>query len=244
MRVARWTLLAASLAVAAYAKDARVEESAECVAPTAAAALEAKIGDLQQSNAVLQLQVDAHSADKTQLLADVAREHEAIVLKLQDEIAALKSDVETLEKDVKTQQQAVDKAETELKTAQAKLTAESQRVTERDTDVAKLEQQLAKQHNAAAESDAELEAALAKLHEEAAKTAQLEKSQRAAEQKQKALAKELSEAKSVELSMAALLSSYYDEALDLAEQTAVYAQQKLSEQSGTLEQVQGKMILP
>ncbi|KAJ8561673.1 hypothetical protein ON010_g8009 [Phytophthora cinnamomi] len=63
----------------------------------------------------------------------------------------------------------------------------------------------------------------------------------ALEKKNRALSKELSETTSVELTMASLLSSYYDDALVLAEQALAAAQQKLDEQSGALEHVQGKI---
>ncbi|KAG7390687.1 vacuolar sorting protein VPS33/slp1 [Phytophthora pseudosyringae] len=244
MRVARWTLLAAALAVSVYAKDvgAPVEdEAAECAAPSVVAAFESKIADLTQSNAALQLQVDAQAADKAQLLVDVAQEHEVVVLKLQGEISSLQKDVAALEKDVASETQAVEKAEAELKRALAKLSGEVERAARRDSDVTKLEDELAKERAAASETDAELKAALAKLAEATKKTTQLEKNHQSVERKNKALLKELGEAKSVELNMASLLSSYYDDALVLAEQAAVYAQDKLDEQSGTLEQVQSQI---
>ncbi|EEY63516.1 uncharacterized protein PITG_15866 [Phytophthora infestans T30-4] len=233
MRVARWTLLVAALAVSVCAKDAApVKTDGECTAPSVVASFESKIADLEQSKSELQLQVDAHGKEKTKLLADVAKEHEAIVLKLQDEIA-------TLEKDVAIEKHAVEKAEAELKSALDKLKSESKRAISRDSDVIRLEEDLAKERTAAAERDAELKAALAKLAEQAKKTTQLEKSKDSFEKKNKALLKDLGEAKAVELSMAALLSMYYDDALVLAEQAVVYAQEKLNEQSDTLEQVQG-----
>ncbi|GMF66026.1 unnamed protein product [Phytophthora lilii] len=241
MRVARWTLLAAALAVSVCAQDAPAAESAECAAPDVVAAYEAKLGELQQANAALQLQVDAHAADKTQLLADVAEEHESIVLKLQGEIAALKSDVEALETDVKASKQAADQTQAELKAALDKLSAEETRAAACDSDAAKLKQELQQERSAAAQSDAELKAALAKLADEAKSVSTLEKERQTLEKKNKALAKELSETTSVELSIASLLSSYYDDALVLAEQAVEYAQQKLDEQSGTLEQLQGKL---
>ncbi|KAF1791623.1 Sec1-like, domain 2 [Phytophthora cactorum] len=208
MRVIRWTLLIAALAVSVYAKDAApVKSDAECTAPSVVASFESKIADLKQSNSALQLQVDAQGKEKTKLLADVAKQHEAIVLKLQNDIA-------TLEKDVAIEKQAVEKAKAELKSALDKLSSESKRAASRDR-------------------------ALAKLAEQTKKTTQLEKSKESFEKKNKALLKDLSEANSVELTMASLLSSYYDDALVLAEQAVVYAQEKLNEQSDTLEHVQG-----
>ncbi|ETI43105.1 hypothetical protein F443_11830 [Phytophthora nicotianae P1569] len=211
MRVTRWALLVAALDVSVYAKDAApVKNDGECVAPSVVENFESKIADLKQSNSELQLQVDAYGKEKTKLLSGVTKEHEAVVLKLQDEIAAL-------EKDVAIEKKAVEKSDAELKRALDKLATE---------------------RTAVAERDAELKAALAKLAEQTKKTAQLEKSKETFEKKNKALLKDLSEAKSVELTMASLLSSYYDDALVLAEQAAVYAQDTLNEQSGTLEQVQ------
>ncbi|KAG6586799.1 transport protein sec1 protein [Phytophthora cinnamomi] len=240
MRVTRWTLLAAALAVSVCAKDAE-PEAAECLAPAAVAALESKVGELRQSNAALQLQVDSQAADKTRLLADVAQEHEAIVLKLQGEIAALTKDVEALEKDVGSQKEAVDKTQAELKAALDKLNAETKRADSRDGDVAKLEQDLVQERSAVTETQAELKAALAKLADESKRSSALDKSLQALEKKNRALSKELSETTSVELTMASLLSSYYDDALVLAEQALAAAQQKLDEQSGALEHVQGKI---
>ncbi|KAL3670140.1 hypothetical protein V7S43_004455 [Phytophthora oleae] len=231
MRVARWTLLAAALAVSVHAKGTPAKDKAECASPSVVADFKSKIAVLTKSNAVLQLQVDSQAKDQTQLLADVAQEHETIVLKLQDEISALQKDVETLEKDVAKEKHAVEKAEAELKSALAKLTGETKRIAEMDSDVTKLEEQLTKER-------AELKAALAKLADETKKTTQLKKTHQNVEKKNKALLKELSEAKSVELSMASLLSLYYDDALVLAEQAVEYTQEKLNEQSDTLEQVQ------
>ncbi|KAG1713031.1 hypothetical protein DVH05_000759 [Phytophthora capsici] len=231
MRIARWTLVAAALAVSVYAKGAPAKDKVECASPSVVADFKSKIADLTKSNSALQLQVDSQEKDQTQLLADVAQEHEKIVLKLQEEIAALQKDVETLEKDVTKEKHAVEKAEAELKKTLAKLSGETKRVAEMDGDVTKLEEQLTKER-------AELKAALAKLEDVTKKTTQLEKTHQNVEKRNKALLKELSEAKSVELSMASLLSLYYDDALILAEQAVVYTQEKLNEQSGTLEQVQ------
>ncbi|KAE9010002.1 hypothetical protein PR003_g16914 [Phytophthora rubi] len=239
MRVTRWTLLAAALAVSVCAKDAapiKEDAATECLAPAAVTALESKVDELQQSNAALQLQVDSQAADKTRLLADVAQEHETIVLKLQGEIAALTKDVEVLEKDVRSQTEAVDKTRAELKAALEKLSAES-----RDGDVAKLEQDLAQERSATAETQAELKATLAKLADESKRASALDRNLQALEKKNRAMSKELSEATSVELTMASLLSSYYDDALVLAEQALVFAQQKLDEQSGALDHVQVKI---
>ncbi|POM62973.1 hypothetical protein PHPALM_27794 [Phytophthora palmivora] len=205
MRVARWTLLAAALAVSVYAKDAAPAKDSECVAPSAVASFESKIADLQQSNAALKLQIDSQSDEKTKLLANVAQEHEAIVLKLQKEIASLQKDVDALEKDEK---QAVQKVQNELKIALDKLSSETKRADTR---------------------------------EESKKTTQLEKNLQSVEKKNKALLKELSETKSVELSMASLLSAYYDDALVLADQAVEFAHEKLSEQSDTLEHVQSQI---
>ncbi|EGZ22692.1 hypothetical protein PHYSODRAFT_558225 [Phytophthora sojae] len=198
MRVTRLTLLAAALAVSVCAKDAAPvkEDAGECLAPSAVTALESKVDQLQQSNAALQLQVDSQAADKTRLLADVAQKHEAIVLKLQGEIAALTKDVEVLEKDVGSQKEAVDKAQAELK------------------------------------------AALDKLADEIKRASTLDKNLQALEKKNRAMSMELSETTSVELTMASLLSAYYDDALVVAEQALVFAQQKLDEQSGALDHVQ------
>ncbi|GMF47650.1 unnamed protein product [Phytophthora fragariaefolia] len=242
MRVTRCALLAAALAVAMCAKDAApTEEAAECLAPAAVAALESKVDELEQTNAALQLQVDAQAADKTQLLADVAQEHETIVLKLQGEIVALTADVEALEKDVGSQKQAVDEARAELKAALAKLSDETKRADSRSSDAAKLEKELAEERSAAAETQAELKAALTKLADESKRAAALDKKLQTLEKKNHALIKELSESASVELTMASLLSSYYDDALVLAGQALVFAQQKLDEQSGALQHVQGKI---
>ncbi|KAE8904099.1 hypothetical protein PF005_g18531 [Phytophthora fragariae] len=244
MRVTRWTLLAAALAVSVCAKDAapiKEDAAAECLAPAAVTALESKVDELKQSNAALQLQVDSQAADKTRLLADVAQEHETIVLKLQGEIAALTKDVEVLEKDVRSQTEAVDKTRAELKAALEKLSAETKRAESRDGDVAKLEQDLAQERSATAETQAELKAALAKLADESKRASALDRNLQALEKKNRAMSKELSEATSVELTMASLLSSYYDDALVLAELALVFAQQKLDEQSGALDHVQVKI---
>ncbi|KAH7482177.1 uncharacterized protein KRP23_5351 [Phytophthora ramorum] len=238
MRVTRWTLLAAALAVSVYAKDTKAPADAECAAPSVVAAFEAKIGSLQQANTALKLQVETQTADKTRLLADVAQEHETIVLKLQNEIAALSTDVAALEKDVESQRKTGDKAEKELKAALAKLTGEAARAASRDSDITKLEKELAKERSTAAQNDAELKAALAKVAEQTKRVSALEKSHQSVEKKHQGLLKELSEAKTVELTLASLLSSYYDDALVLTEQAVEFAQQKLDEQSETLEQVQ------
>ncbi|CEG36609.1 uncharacterized protein PHALS_03154 [Plasmopara halstedii] len=233
MRIAHWTLFSAALAVYAGVEGVSADkESAACIAPSVVASYELKIEDLKQSNDKLQRQVDAQDKEKIQLLADVAQEHEIIVTKLQTEIAALQNEVESREEALKT-------AKAELTSREDKFNTEFKRVSSLDDDVKELETSLANERALVAEMNAELKAAMAELAHQTSRVAQLEKSYSNMEKKNKALLKDLGENKSVELSMASLLSSYYDDALVLAEEIADFAQQKLNEQTDTLEHVQG-----
>ncbi|RLN50495.1 hypothetical protein BBJ28_00019679, partial [Nothophytophthora sp. Chile5] len=115
VRALRWALvLTAAFAASAYAKEpaqdaaadpvAAVEEEAECMEPAILEVFETKIAVLEQANEALLLKVDeqatAFAEDQRKLLAGVAKEHETIVLKLQEEISSLSGDVSILEKDV------------------------------------------------------------------------------------------------------------------------------------------------
>ncbi|CAI5740380.1 unnamed protein product [Peronospora destructor] len=233
MRLTCWTFVAVSLAVSIYAKD-----TATCIEPSAVAAFETKISDLEQVNHELQLQI---ATEKSQLLTDVTKEHETAVQTLQKEIAMLQKDVEKLEKDVMKEKKTGEKVEHELKTVQAKLKKETKRVSSRESDVTKLRERLAKEQGRVATTKAELQAALIKLAEETKRTQELEKGHQIAEQKNQALMKELANLKPEELNMATVLSFYYDSALELAEQSVVFAQEKINEHSNTLEQVQSKI---
>ncbi|RLN92454.1 hypothetical protein BBJ28_00011523 [Nothophytophthora sp. Chile5] len=211
VRALRWALvLTAAFAASAYAKEpaqdvaadpvAAVEEDAECMEPAILEVFETKIAELEQANEALLLKVDAQATafaeDQSKLLAGVAKEHETIVLKLQEEISSLSGDVSILEKDVEKERAALAQAETEVAVA------------------------------------------LAKLSEELARVAALEKTVTQTEKRNKALRKELDASKSVELTLAALLSSYYDESLLLAELAAIFAGEQFTDSSGTLTHVQ------
>ncbi|RLN71624.1 hypothetical protein BBJ29_002607 [Phytophthora kernoviae] len=235
----------------------------ECLDPSTAKTFETKIADLERSNTALLLQVDEQatkfSNEQKKVLSKVAKEHEEIVLKLQQEIKTLAQDVDVLQKDVAKEHAAVKKAEEDLKTAVAKehealekaekevkaavakVSTETARVSEIQKDVSVLEKDVAKERAAVTQAEAELKAALAKLAEETARVTALEKRSLSVEKHNKVLRKELDESTVVELTMAALLSSYYDEGLIWAELGLVYAQERLDEQSGTLRQVQDKL---
>ncbi|CAI5701058.1 hypothetical protein KXD40_008606 [Peronospora effusa] len=234
MRLIHWPLIAVSLAVSIYAKDTRQT----CIAPSSVADLETKISDLEQVNTKLQHQLES---EKSQLLTDVTKEHEVAVSTLQKEIATLQKDVKTLEKDVLKEKKTVEKVEHELKTVQEKLQDETTRLVSRERDVTKLRESLVKEQEIVTTTEAELEAALTKLSEETKRTQELEKDHELAEKKNQALLKELANLKPEELNMATVLSFYYDSALELAQQSVVFAQEKMKEQSDTLEQVQSKI---
>lgn len=233
MRVTRWTLLGVVLAVSVSADVAFADnKDAACIAPSVVISLKTEIKDLKRSNEELQRQVDSRDKEKTQLLANVAQEHEIVAAKLQTEIAGL-------QKDVKSEKDAVKMAKAELESTLEKLNSESKRAASYDSDIKELEVSLAKEKAEAAETNAELKAVLAELAKQTNKVAQLEKSYESMQKKNKALLKDLSDTKSVELSMASLLSSYYDDTMVLAEDLATFAQQKLDGQKDTLDHVQG-----
>ncbi|CAH0474073.1 unnamed protein product [Peronospora belbahrii] len=242
MRVTRWTLFAAALAVSMYttASSSAVKDTT-CVDPSIVTSMESKISDLEQSNKAFQLQIDSQNAEKSKLLMDTVKEHEIAVLQLEKEIEVLKNDVEKLQNDLSNEKKTVEKLETELKTALAQIQEESVLISSYTSEIAKLEESFAKERVTVANMESELKAALTKLSEETKRANKLEKSQEIVEKKNKALIQKLGKTKSEDLSVAALLSSYYDSALELAEKSVVFAQEKFNEQSGTLEHVQSKI---
>ncbi|KAG7394129.1 vacuolar sorting protein VPS33/slp1 [Phytophthora boehmeriae] len=266
MRVIPLTFLFATALLCAFAQDAAKPESVQpgtvetqCLEPSAVKTFETKIADLERSNSALLSQVDEQEKDQKKVLTKVAKEHEEIVVKLQEEIKTLTHEVDVLQKDLKQEQdavqkkdeelqaavakqrQALEKKEQELQAAAAAASSETGRISELQTDIEVLEKDVAKERAAVAHAEAELKAALAKLAEETARVAALKKSALSVEKRNKILRKELEESKAVELTMASLLSSYYDEGLIWAELGLVYAMERLDDQSGTLQQVQDKL---
>ncbi|TDH68666.1 hypothetical protein CCR75_004922 [Bremia lactucae] len=228
MRVACWALFAVSLVVSVLAKGkAKSQDNLTCLAPSAVASFESKIAELQESNAALQLQLETAKAQ----LEDKAPNHEVDVSELQKEIHELK-------KNVASEKQGFT---LELNSALNKLSTETKRAATLDNQVTKLKMDLATEQAASSTASTELKAAVAEKARQAKKIAQLEKTIQSMDKKNKALLKDLSDSTPVDLSLASLLSSYYDEALVLAEDAAGIAQQKLHEQSDTLDFVQGQI---
>ncbi|TDH69060.1 hypothetical protein CCR75_004910 [Bremia lactucae] len=226
MRVACWALFAVSLVVSVLAKGkAKSKDNLTCLAPSAVASFESKIAELQESNAALQLQLETAKAQ----LEDKAPNHEVDVSELQKEIHELK-------KNVASEKQGFT---LELTSALNKFRTESAATL--DNQVTKLKKDLATEQAAAFTASTELKVAVADKARQAKKIAQLEKTIQSVDKKNKALLKDLSDSTPVDLSLASLLSSYYDEALVLAEDAAGIAQQKLHEQSDTLDFVQGQI---
>ncbi|CAI5728384.1 unnamed protein product [Hyaloperonospora brassicae] len=176
-------------------------------------------------------------ADPQQVKDQQTHADAEIVLKLEHEVQTLTQTLETLETGAVKEKQALEKVKIELKTARGELEAAHERVVAQEEHVTKLRETLATER---ARFTAELEAAQLKVADETDKVQQLEKTNALLKTQNKAMGQELGVAKTAELTMMALLSSYYDGARVLTEQTLEFAQDRLSKHADTLEQVQTK----
>uniref|UniRef100_M4C078 Uncharacterized protein n=1 Tax=Hyaloperonospora arabidopsidis (strain Emoy2) TaxID=559515 RepID=M4C078_HYAAE len=181
--------------------------------------------------------VKASTTMDTQQVKDNTKEETTAVQNLEKEIGTLTEIVEELKTDVLKEKKAHKKAKIELKVVTGELNEVRERLVARDEEVTKLRETLSTEQ---AHYTAELDAALQKLADETNKAQQLERTYELMEKKNKAMGQELGVAKTAELTMMALLSSYFDDARVMTEQTLGFAQDKLSEHADTLEQVQSK----
>uniref|UniRef100_A0AAV1T288 Uncharacterized protein n=1 Tax=Peronospora matthiolae TaxID=2874970 RepID=A0AAV1T288_9STRA len=181
--------------------------------------------------------VKASTTVNTQQVKDSTEEEVVTVQKLEKEIETLTEIVKELKTDVLKEKKAHKKTKLELKAVTGELNEVRERLDAREEDVTKLRETLSTEQ---AHFTAELDAALQKLADETNKAQQLERTYELMEKKNKAMGQELGVAKTAELTMMALLSSYYDDARVLTEQTLGFAQDKLSEHTDTLERVQSE----
>ncbi|KAI9912323.1 hypothetical protein PsorP6_006693 [Peronosclerospora sorghi] len=238
MRRKLWTFVA-PVAVLLAAKVALVvSERSDCVEPSTVHALETKVSELRDANAALERHVESQRAEHAQLLTKMATEQEEVVVTLKQEIETLKQHVTTLESEVAQETKRAATKETEVETVLETLSKETARVVSCERELLKREEDLIEERANVAAAEAALQSTQSQLAAATKQVTQLEKRYSVLEKKTTALTKELGVAKSMELTLAALLSSYYDDALVLLEQTLDFAHEKMSAQSSTLERVQ------
>lgn len=234
VRLARWTLLllAATCATAAAA-DQKTSQEKTCIAPSVVAGFEQKINALEDSNADVSARLDLATsewkAERKALDAKYAKEHAehlSTVTLLRKTKAKSDETVAVLEK-------KLEKAENKHHEQLQSLDAQVQALEE---TVSGLKKNLAAQKELVLTRDSEASDARERLAQYAAKVKTLEKDVQLSRKSNEALRSEL-ESKGTEISLSALLSSYYDEGVVVAASTVAALREQAEQSSGTLNKV-------
>jgi predicted nucleic acid-binding Zn-ribbon protein len=230
-RVIHWALLALAACAAVHAQDAPTEDAGACVEPSLLSGLEAQVTALEDAKAALTLQLDADAV----AWAEQKQQCDA-------ETAALSTDKQRLE--VEAAACAESKQTLMAQTAKEHEEIVSKLLLQIDSlksTVQALEKEVERLDAAATTRGEEARAAQATLAKANGQIAKLEKEVQASRKKNDKLRGELEQAKGVEVTLAALLSSYYDEGVELAEQAAEIAREQLESSSGTFEQARASI---
>lgn len=226
VRLARWTLLLLAATCATAAADQQKSQEKTCIAPSVVAGFEQKITALEDSNADvsarLNLATSEWKAERKALDAKYAKEHA-------DHLSAV-----TLLRKTKAKSDAtVAVLEKKLEKAENKHREELQALEE---TVSGLKKDLAAQKELVLTRDSEISDARERLAQYAAKVKTLEKDVQLSRKSNEALRSEL-ESKGTEISLSALLSSYYDEGVVVAASTVAALREQAEQSSGTLNKV-------
>lgn len=212
VRVAFYVKALALVAVCATAAQAQGETQQTCVEPSVVTALESQVAALEQAQIVQLEEATARWAtEKTALEAQFTKEkdnHHATAALLRN--AKVDSD-----KTVGVLEAKLEAAQAQVKALDGLLAAEKASSATRDSEIADAKTELAK---------------LAK------QVSSLEKEVQQSRKKNEALRHEL-ENSNVEVSLSALLSSYYDEGVVLAGTTVELLREQADQSSGSINQV-------
>uniref|UniRef100_K3W809 Uncharacterized protein n=1 Tax=Globisporangium ultimum (strain ATCC 200006 / CBS 805.95 / DAOM BR144) TaxID=431595 RepID=K3W809_GLOUD len=231
VRIIKWTLLlVAACAAAARAQD---QPPQTCVEPSVVTDFEAKIQALEASNADVHTRLDAASKAW-------AGEKKELESKLEKEQAGHRSTVTLLRNTKANSDKTVALLEKKLEDADARhkeqLSALDSQVQSLEATVDSLKSDLAKQKEIVSVRDSEVSDARAKLLKFTDKVKSLEKDVQLSRKNNEALRSEL-EQKETEISLSALLSSYYDEGVVVAGSTVALLRERAEQSSGTINKV-------
>ncbi|GAB9467775.1 hypothetical protein Gpo141_00005110 [Globisporangium polare] len=233
VRFARWTLLLIAATCASAATDKQTQQDKTCIAPSVVAGFEQKIATLEDSNADVAARLDLATsewkAERKALDDKYTKEHTdhlSTVTLLRKTKAKSDETVAVLEK-------KLEKAENKHREQLQSLDAQVQVLEE---TVGGLKKDLAAQKELVHTRDSEVSHARERLAQYAAKVKTLEKDVQLSRKSNEALRSEL-ESKETEISLSALLSSYYDEGVVVAATTVAALREQAEQSSGTLNKV-------
>jgi hypothetical protein len=231
VRLARWTLL---LLVATCAATAAQEQTQEtCIAPSVVTGFEQKISALELSHADVSARLDAATkewkTEKKALVAKFDKEH----TDHRSTVTLLRNTKSNSDKTVALLEKKLEDAESKHREQLQTLDAQMQSLEE---TVGALKKDLADQEEIVLKRDSEVSDAREKLLQYAAKVKTLEKDVQLSRKSNEALRSEL-ESKETEISLSALLSSYYDEGVVVAANTVAVLREQAEQSSGTLNKV-------
>lgn len=243
VRLAHWTLLllAATCAAAqdqptaavAAALDAQTP-SKTCIAPDVVTGFEQKISALEVANA----DVAARLAAATK---ELKSEKASLAAQLEKEQSAHRSTATLLRNANANSDKTIALLEKKLADAESKYNEQLQRLEAQvqalEASVATATSELAAQTETVATRDVEVAASREKLQQYAAKVKALEKDVLLSRKSNEALRSELKLKEETEISLSALLSSYYDEGVVVAANTVAALREHAGQSSDTLTKV-------
>jgi hypothetical protein len=224
-------LLAATCAATAAQAQEQTQET--CIAPSVVTGFEQKISALELSNADVSARLDAATKEwKT--------EKEALEAKLDKEHTHHRSTVTLLRNTKSNSDKTVALLEKKLEDADSNRREQLQNVDAQvqslEETVGALKKEVAEQKEVVLKRDSEVSDAREKLLQYAAKVKTLEKDVQLSRKSNEALRSQL-ESKETEISLSALLSSYYDEGVVVAANTVAVLREQAEQSSGTLNTV-------
>ncbi|KAF1317753.1 hypothetical protein FI667_g14553, partial [Globisporangium splendens] len=235
VRLIKWTLLlVAACAAAAHAQDQPPQDAPQtCVEPSVVTDFETKIHALESSSADVHARLDAASKAW-------AGEKKELEDKFEKEQTSHRSTVTLLRNTKANSDKTVALLEKKLEDADARhkeqLGALDTQVQSLEATVESLKSELAKQKEIVSARDSEVSDARAKLLKFTDKVKSLEKDVQLSRKNNEALRSEL-EQKETEISLSALLSSYYDEGVVIAGNTVALLRERAEQSSGTISKV-------
>lgn len=238
VRLAHWTLLAlAACASAATATAADTQDQA-CVAPAAVADLESKIGALERSSADASARLDAGEQQWTSEKQTLEEQLSKEKLNHHSTATLLRNTKFSSDKTVALLEKKLEDAERAHREQLERLEAQVQAL---EATVGSVKSDLEAQAALATKREAEVAESREKLLKYAAKVKALEKDVVQSRKRNEALRSELESkeeaATAAEISLSALLSSYYDEGVVVASSTVAKLREQAEQGSGTLAKV-------
>lgn len=229
----KWTLLLIAAFAAVHAQEQEAQQQQTCIEPSVVTGFEQKIGALEVVNADVHARLDA----ATKAWASEKKELED---KFEKEHTNHRSTVTLLRNTKANSDKTVALLEKKLEDADAKhneqLSALDAQVQSLEATVDNLKKDLVKQKELVSTRDSEVSEARAKLLKFTDKVKSLEKDVQASRKNNEALRSEL-EQKESEISLSALLSSYYDEGVVVAGNTVALLREHAEQSSGTINKV-------